>query len=122
MSRPAEQPEAPAGTRVQRIGGVTVLAPRGSLTGEAAASFAELLAEEEVRTLGRLVVDLSGVAALDSIGLESLVDAAGRLEDGGLTLRLCGATSAIATILEITGQHEAFDHHDDAEDAARSFL
>ena len=125
MAASTTEPAAPAPAgpvRVQRIGAVTVLTPRGPLSGDAAGAFASRLAAEEVASLGRLVVDLSAVTMIDSLGLETLVEAAIRLEDAGVTLRLAGVSSTLLTVLEITGHADAFELHDDAEDAARSFL
>lgn len=113
---------ATAPTRIRRIGAVTVLEPRGALSGDAAGAFAENLREQAERSLGRLVVDLSGVPTLDSLALETLVEAAQRLEDGGVALRLCGLSPTLTTVLEITGHHHAFEHHPGPEEAARSFL
>ena len=113
---------ASARTRIHRIGAVTVVAPVGALAGDAAGAFAAALREQMTRSLGRLVVDLSGVPTLDSLALETLVDAAHRLEDGGVALRLCGLSTVLTTVLEITGHADAFEHHRNPEEAARSFL
>ena len=123
-------PDAPAsssssasgGVRVHRIGAVTVLAPAGALAGDAAGAFARTLSEQADRSLGRLVVDLSAVPTLDSLALETLVDAAHRLEDGGVALRLCGLSGTLNTVLEITGHADAFELFPGPEEAARSFL
>ena len=119
MSSATATPTAP---RIHRIGAVTILEPKGSLAGDAATAFAETLVLEEGRSLGRLVVDLQTVTTLDSLGLETLVDSAHRLEDGGVALRLCGVSSTLLTVLEITGHLDTFDRHPDADEAARSFL
>lgn len=108
--------------RVQKIGAVTVVSPRGPLSGDAAVAFAQLLADKASESLGRLVVDLEAVPTLDSLGLETLVDAALALEDSGIVLRLAGVNPLLETVLEITGQADVFDRYADADEAARSFL
>jgi anti-anti-sigma factor len=57
----------------------------------------------------RLVVEMSGVAYIDSSGVASLVKVLGRARRMGLSLRLAGLTSQVRSVLEITRLNTVFD-------------
>jgi anti-anti-sigma factor len=107
----------------QNVGAVVVLKPTGPLTGTASA---QLLRERTQtltqRSLGRLVLDVSGVPFLDSQGIESLLDSAEAMASLGMTLRLCGASATVREVLRVTGCDDQFEFHEDTQAGARSFL
>jgi len=55
-----------------------------------------------------LIVDLSGVTFIDSMGLGALVSGLKRARAQGGDLRLVGATDHVAKVLEITRLNQAF--------------
>lgn len=106
----------------QRHGAVTVLKPQGPLCTADAEDFSRRVGEVMSRTLGRLVVDASGIPYVDSQGLEALVKATEELSEGGRSLRLCGAGETLREVLDLTGLADKFEHYQDINTAVRSFL
>jgi len=106
----------------QRHGAVTLLKPEGPLTEVAADEFAQSARTIITETLGRFVVDMSGVPFVDSKGLESLLDLTDLLGDSGKVLKLCGTNKTVRQVFEITEIDNLFDHFEDVTSAVRSFL
>ena len=106
----------------QRHGAVTVIKPVGPLLQGDAVKFRQRLGDVMTRSLGRFVIDASGVAYVDSEGLEVLVQAADQLSEGGRAMRLCGAPETLREVLDITGVADRFEHYADVNTAVRSFL
>ena len=106
----------------QRHGAVTLLKPEGPLTEAAADEFAQSARTIITDTLGRFVVDMSGVPFVDSKGLESLLDLTDLLGDSGKVLKLCGTNKTVRQVFEITEIDNLFDHFEDVTSAVRSFL
>lgn len=107
----------------QTQGAILVLKPNGALSGEACS----VALRDRVRALtksalGRIVIELSEVAFVDSKGIESLLDSADSLSTVGITLRLCAVKETVRDVLRITGNEDYFEFHDDAQSAVRSFL
>jgi anti-sigma B factor antagonist len=59
-----------------------------------------------------VVVDLSGVAFLDSSGVSALVHVLQAFQAQGCTLRVAGERDNVRTVLEVTGVYDAL--HGDA--------
>ena len=57
-------------------------------------------------TASHVVVDLAGVAFIDSTGLRMLLDAKAELEAQGRTLRVVNPTSAARLLFDTTGTAE----------------
>ena len=102
-------------------GAVTVLKPDGPLVGVAAEDFGLRMREVASESLGRLVLDASGVPLLDSKGLEALEDVSDEMADSGHVLKLCGANETLRQVLELTGLSGKFEYYDDMNSAVRSF-
>ena len=69
-----------------------------------------------------LVIDLSKVEALSSIGVRALVIVHKLLStDGKKHLKLAGLSSSMRDVLEIAGITQFIDVHDTVEEAAASF-
>jgi anti-anti-sigma factor len=103
-------------------GAVTVLAPRGPLVEADAQAFREQVERVATRTLGRFVLDASGVPFADSKGLETLLDVTEQLGQSGQSLKICKVNDTLREVLELTGLAPQFEYFDDANDAVRSFL
>ena len=106
----------------QHQGAVTVLKPDGPLLETDATQFKTMAAQVLHATLGRVVVDMSGVPFVDSKGLEALVDVSEEMSQSGQTLKLCATGKTVREILELTELVSLFDHFDDVNSAVRSFL
>jgi anti-anti-sigma factor len=105
-----------------RQGAVTVLKPMGPLVQTDADQFRMRVSEVMGRSLGRFVVDASGVPYVDSRGLEALVDASEELGRAGQALRLCGTSDTVREVLDITDLGSLFEHFEDVNTGVRSFL
>ncbi len=103
-------------------GAVVVLRPTGPLVGDACLEMKNALKSAATRTMGRYVVDAAAISFLDSPGLETLLDAAEALLQGGRSLKLCAANDTVRDAIELTGLADSFEHFDDVNAAVRSFL
>jgi len=106
----------------QLHGAVTVVRPEGPLIGDDAEHFKQRCLAVVQDSLGRCVIDASGVTYVDSRGLEVLVDINDRMFQTGQALRLCGANETVRLAMELTGLSPAFEYFVDVPDAVRSFL
>ncbi len=68
-----------------------------------------------------IVIDCASVEALDSAGLELLLDLQDRCEDGYGCVKLCNLDATICTILYITRLKRRFECFDDLDAAVASF-
>lgn len=105
-----------------RHGAVTVLKPRGPITADDAAGFLARVRESLRSSLGRFIVDVSGVPYVDSSGLEAMIDAGDELEESGLSLKVCGMNETLREVLDLTGHAGRFERYEDVQTAVRSFL
>lgn len=108
--------------REQRHGAVTVLRPVGPLLQAEVDGFRAHLERALTASLGRFVLDASGIPFVDSAGLEALADAGQSVGDSGQVLKLCGANDTVREVLDLTGLTSMFDHYEDVESATRSYL
>jgi anti-sigma B factor antagonist len=108
--------------RKQRQGAVTIVRPEGPLVEADADEVKTQLLSIAGATLGRLVLDMSAIAFVDSRGLEALVEVTEEMSEGGQVLKLCGANKTVREVLELTELSTLFDLFEDAGSAARSFL
>ena len=94
---------------VERYDGVTdeqrVLLLRGPLTVETAPRFEQAVRSESAETM---ILDLSDVPYMDSVGLGSLVTAYVSHQKTGRCLVLTGVTPRVRKVLEITKVHQFF--------------
>lgn len=73
-------------------------------------------------TLGRVVLDMSAVPFVDSVGLETLLDVSDELTRVGRCLKLCGLNKTLRRVLDLTEIDGHFDLYEEANSAVRSFL
>lgn len=106
----------------QQVGAVTVIEPKGPVVQDDAQDFADRLKEAVRTSLGRMVLDVSSVPYVDSLGLEAMADVSGQLRDAGLAMRISGANEVLRTVFELTELAGEFDHYEDVNTAVRSFL
>jgi len=106
----------------QQHGAVAVFKPDGPLTGTDAEGLKGRLLGSLEENLGRMVLDASAIAIVDSKGLEMLVEVAHEMARSGQTLKLCGVNETTRQVLELTGLSSQFEYFEDASSAVRSFL
>ncbi len=105
-----------------RHGAVAVLRPTGPLIRADAEQVLERARLTAERSLGRLVLDMSGVTYADSKGLESLADLAEEMAGAGRELKLTGVNETLREVFDVTDLSVLFEHYEDVASAARSFL
>ena len=106
----------------QTQGAVRVLKPRGPLAAPDAEEFKVRAAATAAESLGRLLIDASGIPFADSRGLEVLVELSEELSHSGQALKLCAANETLREILDLTELAQNFELYDDVNAAIRSFL
>jgi len=107
---------------VARIGSVSVLSPRGPIAQADAQEFGQQVQDLRVKTNGRMVLEFSQVAYMDSEGIEVLWDLADMQREGGKTIKMAAVPQLCRETFELTGIAGQIDLFDSAESAVRSFL
>src|SRR2546430_14965809 len=103
-------------------GAVTVLKPSGPLTQGDAAEFKTAALRAVESNLGRMLVDMSAIPFVDSLGLEAMLDVTEELQKSGQMLKLCATNKTLREVFTLTGINTMFEHFDDVNTAVRSFL
>ena len=103
-------------------GAVTVIKPSGPLTQADATEFRTLAMKALEINLGRILVDMSAIPFVDSMGLEALTDLTEEMTKSGQQLKLCATNKTLREVLTLTGLSPQFEHFDDVNTAVRSFL
>lgn len=106
----------------QRHGAVTVIRPGGPLAGDDAAAFRARLGESLGDSMGRIVVDASEIAYLDSDGIEALIEISEKLSESGRVLKLTRVNETLREVFDLTQTAGWFECFDDINAAVRSFL
>ena len=103
------------------VGDVAVLYCRGRFTyRDEATAFSHKIAELLPHTR-HIIVDLSGLDAVDSAGLGELVVVHMWAKASGCSLKLAGASPRIQELFELTNLVSVFEIHPALDDALRSF-
>lgn len=106
----------------QQQGAVTVIKPDGPLADADADLFKERASHVMVQSLGRFIIDMSGVPYADSRGLEALLDLTEAMGESGQTLALCAANDTVREVLDLTDLSPHFEQYEDINSGVRSFL
>ncbi len=106
----------------EKHGGVTVIRPMGAMIQQDAEQVRKRVIDALPRCLGRVVLDASAVAYVDSKGLEALLAVTEALQKSGQALRICGMNETVREVLELTDLAPRFDHYKDVGDGVRSLL
>jgi len=106
----------------QRHGAVSVIKPDGPCIQEQAEALSNAALPKVRPQMGRVVIDMSSSAYIDSIGLETLLDVAEEMDKCGKILRLAAVSATVREVLDLTGLTNRFEFHEDTNMAVRSFL
>lgn len=104
------------------VGAACVLKPGASLSEADAAQFRTAAEEASRKCSGRVLLDASTIAFVDSAGLEALMDVTERLHQAGRSLKICGATPTFRNVLRLTGCAGSFEFFDEVNSGVRSLL
>jgi anti-sigma B factor antagonist len=124
MSQTFRKPDKECTVRLdletRKIGEAMVLYCRGRFTyRDEATAFSQKIAE--LLHMRQIVVELSGLEAVDSAGLGELVVVHMWAKASGCSLVLAGASPRIRQLFELTNLLSVFDVHSTLEDALQSF-
>jgi len=103
-----------------QVGTSTVLAPQGEVDMARSPLLRKAIGDAMKSKPGKLVLDLSAVAYMDSSGLATLVEALQNSRKASLALVLCGLTPRVRSILEIARLNTVFTLCDTREQALAS--
>ncbi|MHC4741961.1 MAG: STAS domain-containing protein [Planctomycetota bacterium] len=100
---------------------VTVVELQGELDGDIAELFRDTITEIISKDRAGIVMDMSGVGFIDSLGLEQLLWAKDYCSENRCELRLAGLDENCRKIMEITRLEGEFDHYAELAKAVKSF-
>lgn len=100
---------------------VTVVELQGELDGDFAELFRSTITEIVSKQKAGVVMDMSGVGFIDSLGLEQLLWAKDYCNENRCELRLAGLDENCRKIMEITRLESEFEHYVELAKAVKSF-
>src|SRR5437016_10481798 len=103
-------------------GAVDVISGGDRISGEHVAVLASLLEKRVERGQPKIVLDLQGIALVDSAGLELLLDFQEKCQRMGGALKLANAGALCREVLKATGVGARFETFRDSGGAVRSFV
>jgi anti-anti-sigma factor len=103
-------------------GSVDVISGGDRISGEHVAELSALLETRVERGQPQIVIDLQGVAVIDSTGLELLLDYQEKCQRMGGALKLANASALCREVLKATGVGSRFEMFRDSGGAVRSFV
>lgn len=106
----------------KRQGAIDVVGGGDRISGEYVSELAGVLEVCLKRGQPRLVLDLQGVAVMDSAGLELLLDTHDECQRLGGAMKLANPGNLCSEVLKLTGVGARFEVFGDTGSAIRSFL
>ena len=103
-------------------GAVDVISGGERISGEHVAELADVLEARLERGQPLIVLDLQGVALIDSAGLELLLDVQEKCQRMGGALKLANPAALCLEVLKVTGVGAKFEIFRDSRGAVRSFV
>jgi anti-anti-sigma factor len=103
-------------------GAVDVISGGDRISGEHVAELAKVLEARLDRGQPQIVLDLQGVALIDSAGLELLLDFQEKCQRMGGALKLASLGALCREVLKATGVGARFEMFRDSGSAVRSFV
>jgi anti-anti-sigma factor len=107
---------------VKRQGAIDIVGGGDRISGEHVSELASVLEGCLQRGQPRVVLDLQGVALMDSAGLELLLDTHDECQRMGGAMKLSNPGALCSEVLKITGVRARFEVFSDNGSAIRSFL
>lgn len=106
----------------KRQGAVDVIGGGERIAGDQVAALAKVLEARANHTQPHVVLDLQGVAVVDSAGLELLLDTQEEYQRLGGALKLANPGTLCREVLKATGVGAKFEIFPDTRSAVRSFV
>ncbi len=107
--------------KTQDYNDVTVITLQGELDIDAAGPFQNTVSDVIAARRNGIVLDMSEVGFVDSVGLERLLWARDYCNENKCQFRLVGLDENCAKILEITRLENEFDRYAELAEAVKSF-
>lgn len=108
-------------TTVTKYEHVAVLTSKDDLNRETVDQFKHCAEKCVGEGVSSLVVDCSHMTAIDSAGLEALLDLQDKCEDALGSVKLCSLDDTLSKVLEITRLVRRFEIFPDLDSAVKSF-
>jgi len=109
-------------TALRQVGGISVVDVQGRITvGEGNIMLREIVTSLLEKGNNRILLNLRGVAYIDSAGLGELVKTHTTLQKQGGQLKMANLNQKVQELLKATGLHKVFDVHNDEASAVQSF-
>ena len=106
----------------KRQGAIDVIGGGDRISGDRVAELAAVLDGCIKRGQPRVVLDLQGIALMDSAGLELLLNAQEEYQRMGGAMKLANPGALCSEVLKVTGVGARFEVFGDTGSAVRSFL
>jgi anti-anti-sigma factor len=103
-------------------GAVDVVTGGDRISGDRVAELAAVLEPRLEHGQPHIVIDMQGVAVIDSAGLELLLDVQEKCQRRGGAMKLAGLGSVCREVLKCTGVGSRFEMFRDSRGAVRSFV
>lgn len=112
----------PLSIETRQLDDVTILECTGDLRlGETSSVFRNTFRETVKSGAKRILIDLAGVAYLDSTGIGELVGAHSIAAGAGARIKLIRLPEKVANLLRLTRLSTVFQIHETAEEASAAF-
>ena len=106
----------------KEVQGVVVLAPKGNFFGDTETDeLQKVIMDEAAGGNTRLLLDMSGCQALNSIAIGALMRGYANYKARGGEIKLCGLGKRLKDLFTMTKLIMVFDHHDREEEALAAF-
>jgi len=106
---------------IQDYNDVTVVELQGELDSDSAELFQKYITDVIAQNKTNIVIDMSGVGFIDSLGLEAMLWARDYCSQNKRELRLAGIDETCMRILEVTRLDSEFDNYVELTEAVKSF-
>lgn len=121
INKPEEKgPKLKLSLETRNRGDVVIVHCQGRIVYRDEAAALSRLVGEVLQPAGKVVLDLSGVSALDSAGMGELALLQSWALDKNATLKCAGANSLVRTLLSLTNLDRVLDVHPSIESALES--
>jgi len=105
---------------IKRLDNAVIVVAQGDVTLAESPEFHQELVDLCESAPGRLIIDLSNVAYMDSSGVGSLVDIYRKVRSRGGKMALVGLTEAVRSLFEITKLDSFFSIYSTQQEALES--
>lgn len=107
--------------RQSEISGTALIEVEGDIDLFQSRALREAIADLIAAGKSRLIIDLAGVAYIDSSGLGVLISARTQLKKAGGDLKISRITDSVRNVVTLTRLNQLLDFYDDIDEALAAF-